>query len=261
MAPSRKMPVLKKKQLKCVGTPSYRAPEVLKITSSSEIKRKRKKKGWKPNRSGYGHEADYWALGVTLYYLVKGQHPFRNRSAVNHILGPSPDHRKNELAEQKYVPDFAKEFAEDRHFGNLLEGLLTKTPSQRLGHDIKQLQRHPFFADYDFQANAYRKGNCSDEDVKQVWLQVLRHQIAPEFVPPRRHRREDERPRFKDLGEAMRQFAQENVLELFGGGEHDIVEDFRRIKGEHQEFFEDWNHIPEELLEEDWNLQDKYFSV
>lgn len=258
-----RMPVIKKKGLKCVGTPSYRAPEVLSITSSSEIKKKKKKKNFVPNRSGYEHEADYWALGVTLYYLLQGHHPFRTKNAIAGLLGPSPDHRKQELSDQKNVPDFEKEFkGRDPHIADLLRGLLTVKTSDRYGHDIKQLQRHPFFVKYDFKQNCYTKDAWEDDkSVVEKWRTVLSKEVRSGHQPPQKKRPDDEKPRFKDLGEAMRQFAQENVLELFGGGEHDIVEDFRRIKLEQQAFFDHWNHIPDTLLTKDWDLFDEYFSV
>jgi serum/glucocorticoid-regulated kinase 2 len=54
---------------------------------------------------------------------------------------------------------------------SLLEGLLERDPSQRLGagrEDVAELRRHPFFAPID-------------------WVRLERREIEPPFRPPLRH--------------------------------------------------------------------------
>lgn len=257
----KKMPLLTKQELKCVGTPGYRAPELLAISSSTEIKRRQGKKGYVPNRNGYGHEVDYWALGVTLYYLNTALYPYRNRSKFNNLFGPSHDMKINEINQQKQTIDFRKEF-EDEHFGDLIAGLLEKKPEHRLGHSIRDLQRHPFFTKFDYVNNTYLDSLPKEKTahVEAVWQRFVNSDIKPVYKPSARSRPKNEKPRFKGLSDAMRQFAQENVLELFGGGENDIVEDFRHIRSKYQKFFDEWDYIPDELLERDWKILEQYFG-
>eukprot|EP00924_Labyrinthula_sp_SR-Ha-C_P014320 snap_masked-scaffold_20-processed-gene-1.23-mRNA-1 protein AED:1.00 eAED:1.00 QI:0/0/0/0/1/1/2/0/375 len=267
------MSLLRKKELKCVGTPGYRAPEVLAISSSSDYKKLeklKKKKGnedimQRYNRSGYGYEIDYWALGVTLYYLLKANYPFRNRSkfaAFNIFAGGGigADMKSIEIKEQKYSPVWEKEFSQDEHLRDLLRGLLEADPKKRLGHDIKLLQEHPFFVNFNYEEGKYFEDPNKKHDPETLWKHILEGKVEPVYKPKVRIHPADEKPRYNGLSEAMKQFAQENVLELFGGGENDIIDDFKKVREKHQKLFNDWDYIPNKLLEEDWSMVAEYFG-
>mmetsp|Transcript_71073 Transcript_71073/g.171982 ORF Transcript_71073/g.171982 Transcript_71073/m.171982 type:complete len:659 (+) Transcript_71073:248-2224(+) len=105
------------------GTPEYLAPEIL-------------------NRKGHGRAVDWWSLGALLYEMLTGLPPFYCRD-------------RNQLFEKirsgvLEFPDFVSE-----HARALLNGLLTREPSGRLGcgpTDAEEIKNHPFFAEIDWDA-------------------------------------------------------------------------------------------------------------
>jgi serine/threonine protein kinase len=103
------------------GTTEYLAPEILQ-------------------HRGHGRAVDWWSLGTLLYEMITGTPPFYSSDKgelfykILHstIVFPS------------FVPLSAR---------NLLEALLTREPSRRLGsgpEDSLAIKRHCFFADVDW---------------------------------------------------------------------------------------------------------------
>lgn len=86
------------------GTPAYIAPEVFE-------------------NNGYkGFSCDIWSLGVTLYYILKGEQPFK---------GKNLEELKKNIFSQKYDKiEFISEEAED-----LIDKMLKKNPEERITLD------------------------------------------------------------------------------------------------------------------------------
>lgn len=101
-----------------VGSPEYLAPEVY-------------------NMQKYGYAVDWWSLGVFLYEMLTGTHPFfdDNREImVKKIMTPGS-------VRTMMPPEMPPEAA------SLIYGLLTFNPSERLGsRGAHELRDHPFFA-------------------------------------------------------------------------------------------------------------------
>eukprot|EP00644_Phytophthora_capsici_P008705 jgi/Phyca11/546301/estExt2_Genewise1Plus.C_PHYCAscaffold_200425 len=101
-----------------VGSPEYLAPEVY-------------------NMQKYGFAVDWWSLGVFLYEMLTGVHPFfdDNREImVKKIMTPG-------YVSTMMPPEMPPEAA------SLICGLLTFNPTERLGsRGAQELRDHPFFA-------------------------------------------------------------------------------------------------------------------
>mmetsp|Transcript_7031 Transcript_7031/g.14104 ORF Transcript_7031/g.14104 Transcript_7031/m.14104 type:complete len:687 (-) Transcript_7031:533-2593(-) len=219
----KSMPILKSEELKCVGTFGFRAPELLEASET---------------KNGYGPAVDWWSLGVTLYYLVSSKLPFQRRTIRKSILGGPPNPREQERrlqSELHVAPDC------DEDLANAVFQFLDKEPELRLGRDPAELRAHPFFASIDFEKLAKRE-------------------IKPPYRPHVSRRSANEKPQFDGLAEAMHQFSQDNVLELFGG-ENEMQEEYTHVGRSQQRLFRDWDYLPDELLEPDWKLcnEDKLF--
>ena len=102
------------------GTPSYMAPEIIAHQS-------------------YGRAVDYWCVGVLLYEMLTGTQPWQ-ASTVSEIYasiaGSSPDMER--LESSRLSPAVI----------DLVKGLLTKSPSKRIGADRARV--HPFFSSAGF---------------------------------------------------------------------------------------------------------------
>lgn len=116
------------------GTPEYLAPEILLA-------------------KGYGVQVDWWTLGVLLYEMLAGLPPYYDE---NHEIM-----YKKILSEPLRFPSDMSSDARD-----ILRGLLTRDPSQRLGvNGAEEIKRHPFFA-------------------KHIdWKLLLAKKIQPPFKP------------------------------------------------------------------------------
>eukprot|EP00904_Undaria_pinnatifida_P005110 jgi/Undpi1/1729/HiC_scaffold_11.g05119.m1 len=117
------------------GTPEYLAPEIL-------------------NRQGHGRAVDWWSLGALLYEMVTGLPPFycRDREKLFEKI------RRGNLSYPRYL---------SAHAQQILQGLLTRDPSKRLGSsldDAQEVQRHPFFAPLN-------------------WDRIMRREVAPPWEP------------------------------------------------------------------------------
>lgn len=107
-----------------VGSPEYLAPEVYAMQK-------------------YGVAVDWWSLGVFLFEMLTGEHPFfdDNREAmVRKIM--TPDSIRGVLPPA--MPPAA---------ASLICGLLTFDPSTRLGaRGANEIRGHPFFEGFDWDA-------------------------------------------------------------------------------------------------------------
>lgn len=214
---SRKsMKIVPPHKLKCVGTMHYRAPELLQASDTKE---------------GYGPEVDFFALGVTMYYLITGGvFPYRAKGVFSALDGIS-DNKKLERKWQQNTPKYEKEF-KNGDLASVLQGMLLLDPTQRLGHSLEELQDHPFYKTID-------------------WDLLEEGKLKPPFVPVVKEYKAKEKPIFEGLTAALTQFSADNILELFGG-ENEMNLDYKHVKEKHQKYFKDWDFTPDFLLEEDW---------
>jgi serine/threonine protein kinase len=110
------------------GTPEYLAPEVLR-------------------RETYTKAVDWWCLGSVLYEMLCARPPFYSRDVnemYDNILNRSLRFIGN-------ISDRAK---------NLIEQLLRKSPTERLGsgpEDVAEIKRHPFFDQIEWEKLEARK--------------------------------------------------------------------------------------------------------
>eukprot|EP00303_Exanthemachrysis_gayraliae_P008394 CAMPEP_0205999402 /NCGR_PEP_ID=MMETSP1464-20131121/829_1 /ASSEMBLY_ACC=CAM_ASM_001124 /TAXON_ID=119497 /ORGANISM="Exanthemachrysis gayraliae, Strain RCC1523" /LENGTH=375 /DNA_ID=CAMNT_0053372601 /DNA_START=16 /DNA_END=1143 /DNA_ORIENTATION=- len=100
-----------------VGTPAYVAPEVLKA-------------------EGYGPEVDLWSLGVVLYVLISGYHPFMDENYVGLYSKISAGEYEYPAAEWKGVSREAK---------SLIDALLVVDPHKRA--TAEDVLKHPWIAE------------------------------------------------------------------------------------------------------------------
>lgn len=110
------------------GTPEYLAPEIL-------------------DRNGHGKAVDWYSFGALIYEMLTGLPPYytKDREKLFERI------RKGELQFPSYVTPTAK---------SLLEGLLRRDPSRRLGSgksDAEEVKSHPFFLGVDWRAVYDRK--------------------------------------------------------------------------------------------------------
>lgn len=89
------------------GTPKYLSPEMVEGV-------------------GHSHAVDYWALGIVLYELASGEHPFEFWADMDELT------LYGSIAEAEYMelPEESKLSVEGRQ---VLDRLLIKTPTARLG--------------------------------------------------------------------------------------------------------------------------------
>ncbi|KRX07626.1 Protein kinase-like domain [Pseudocohnilembus persalinus] len=112
------------------GTPEYLAPEIL-------------------FKEGHGKMVDFWTLGVIIYEMYVGQPPFQ-------ITG---NQKRESLFEKiKYEP-LKYPSKVNGKLKDLLEKLLQKNPSQRLGakNGFKEVKEHPWFEKFDWQGIQMKK--------------------------------------------------------------------------------------------------------
>jgi serine/threonine protein kinase len=98
------------------GTPAYIAPEVFK------------------NLGYHGYGCDIWSLGVTLYFMLGGEQPFKGQSVE--------ELKKNVCLKNYKKIDFISTEAED-----LLDKMLTVDPDERITLD--EIMKHIWIKDVD----------------------------------------------------------------------------------------------------------------
>lgn len=107
-----------------VGTRRFMSPEVVALGSS--------------RRGGYDTGADVWALGVTLFVLLTGRHPFgevRDRDVVSLLHSITTD--------EMVVPETV-----DADAADLLRKMLNKDSLERI--DLAGVRAHPWFKEVDW---------------------------------------------------------------------------------------------------------------
>lgn len=115
------------------GTPEYLAPEVLK-------------------GQGHGCAVDWWSLGTLMYEMLTGLPPFYSQN-INIMYQKILN---SELRFPSYVSSEAQ---------SLLDGLLTRDPTKRLGtSDAAEIKKHPFFRSID-------------------WDKLFKKEVEPTFKP------------------------------------------------------------------------------
>ena len=110
------------------GTPEYLAPEIL-------------------DKQGHGKAVDWYTLGALMYEMLTGLPPFytEDREKLFERI------RRGNLPYPPYLSPDAR---------NLLEALLTRDPTRRLGGgplDAQEVKCHPFFRGTDWQAVLERR--------------------------------------------------------------------------------------------------------
>ncbi|KAI8142710.1 kinase-like domain-containing protein [Fennellomyces sp. T-0311] len=98
------------------GTPNYIAPEILF------------------EKSGHDHKVDMWSIGVLMFTLLVGKHPFQ-QSDVKHIYKKI---KENQVKASYQLPAYLSEDAKD-----LIPRLLVNKPSLRLS--VPEVLSHSFF--------------------------------------------------------------------------------------------------------------------
>jgi len=142
------------------GTPEYFSPEIVKGET-------------------YGISSDWWAFGVALYEMLCGQSPFTGRT-----IGQT---MKNIVMKKAQLPTRVGRGTsrqEVRHTQELLDGLMNKNPSLRLGASgasgaNDNLKEHPWF-NYKLQMNTNVINSAwTWEDVieKKIPTPLKRHNI------------------------------------------------------------------------------------
>lgn len=105
------------------GTPEYLSPEVV-------------------NGKGHTKSVDWWSLGLLIYEMLSGSHPFKSkRKNKKQIFTQITDEPVAML------PGFSDEASD------LLENLLKIDPEERLGseNDAEDIKKHPFFSKIDWE--------------------------------------------------------------------------------------------------------------
>mmetsp|Transcript_2496 Transcript_2496/g.3595 ORF Transcript_2496/g.3595 Transcript_2496/m.3595 type:complete len:696 (-) Transcript_2496:127-2214(-) len=221
----KSMKKLEPDELKRVGTYGFRAPEVLDCSN---------------HKQGYGPAVDYWALGVTIHYLLYGKLPFSKKIQRKHVLSIKSNANELEAKMQREPLEIKGNCPEDAK--GVIESMLILEPEERLGGgDPMDVRKHPFFAPIDFD-------------------KLARRELKPVYKPKRRKYPSDEKPRFDGLADAMQQFSQDNVLELFGA-ENEMQDEYTHVARSQQKLFREWDYIPDKLLQADWKLckEDRVF--
>lgn len=214
------IPILPKEKLKCVGTYGFRAPELMNTETD--------------RTTGYGPPVDYFALGVTLCYLMSAKMPFRQRNQTLMEAREKPKDAERRL--QKQPPRIPVELPESAQ--DVCRGLLHLDPLERYGDaDLPKLKRHPFFQAIDWDKLA------------------VRGMSSPYQAGVRKHGK-DETPQFTSVHAAMAQFAHENVLEMFGG-ENEMKDEYTHVPRAEQKHFRTWDFIPDSALEVEWSLAEE----
>lgn len=118
------------------GTPQYLAPEIL-------------------SGKGYDKSVDWWSLGVLLYEMLVGNHPYK----VN-------KQKKPDLGIYLQKIDFSQLMI-CQEAKDLIKALLELDPKKRIGsgeRDSEEIKLHPFFKGID-------------------WNQIQEKNYTPEFIP------------------------------------------------------------------------------
>lgn len=144
-----------------VGTPEYLAPEVIL-------------------GKGYTCVVDWWSLGVMMHEFICGPLPF----------GHDTDDQLELFREILEAPLQFPHHMSDASAVNVISGLLERTPELRLGsstHGAKEIQQHPYFQDFDWDAVAGRymdpPWKPNTEVLQGNWERMDGQLVLPEGTP------------------------------------------------------------------------------
>jgi serine/threonine protein kinase len=102
-----------------IGTPFYVAPEVV-------------------IGNGYGNQVDLWSLGVIIYQMLCGYHPFDTNKGINYL------YQQIKQCNLKFDNNLWKDVSNDAK--DLVTKLLVKDPKKRITAD--QLLKHPWILNH-----------------------------------------------------------------------------------------------------------------
>lgn len=122
-----------------VGTRRYMSPEQLK--------------GRQNMQRGYGAPADVWAMGVTLYNMLTGDHPFARKVSSRNSAAMFSAIQNEEIAYPKWLSDEAV---------SMLRGLLDRDPLERL--EISEITVHPWMKNIDWKQLKFDSSNDVPQD-------------------------------------------------------------------------------------------------
>lgn len=164
-----------KKRTSVVGTFGYKAPEMF---TDSFI-------------SGYGPSVDFWSLGIMIYTMLIGKHPF-DLDSISKGEDPYVLERtaiRNKIQFPKHIQSDAK---------SLIQGFLCTNPLERLGcgnEGFQQVLDHPF----------YEKIN---------WIALMVKELDPPFKPQMSSKvleKQDMKPKWESWEEfEIDQFGKQN---------------------------------------------------
>ena len=87
------------------------------------------------SNTGYGYAADLWSLGICFYEFLCGSVPFGANTSDPSVI-------YDEIVNKEIDFPF---FYKDKKGINIIQRLLSKEPSLRLGGSYASLKAHPFF--------------------------------------------------------------------------------------------------------------------
>jgi len=120
-----------------LGTPPYMAPEIVTLRNEDE-----------DDQVGYGRPVDIWALGICLYILLSGVHPYQQ----------GDDDKMLDMIEEGVWPGWKREstwslISEDAK--NLVKSMMHPNVKSRL--TVNQCLEHPWLS-----------GNCREDDLGDI---------------------------------------------------------------------------------------------
>lgn len=134
------------KSFSIVGTPGYFAPEILL-------------------QSKYDHRVDYWSLGVIMYQMLEGRHPYDSLK----LLDPKKKNKSKFEETIQYIPVFSEKSSLEAR--ELCKQLLSYDPNDR-PNSFREIQSSGFFEYYD-----------REKTTKFDWSKVTRKEYNPAFIP------------------------------------------------------------------------------
>jgi len=127
-----------------LGTPPYMAPEIVILRNDYE------------DSVGYGRPVDVWALGICLYILLAGVHPYQQQD----------DEKMLEQIETGYWPGWKREETWSKistEAKDLVRGMMNPDSTKRL--TIMQCLEHPWLS-----------GNCGGDDLGDIQSAIKSYQ-------------------------------------------------------------------------------------